>query len=102
MSLEKIVVVDRIEVVENGSVQVRTCTRIVEDGNQISQTFHRTSLTPGQDLTDQPANVVIRNKRGRKRKVEFDPRQYDSEYITLWEDIVDGQGFTIEQVEEVK
>jgi hypothetical protein len=30
----------------------------MEDGNQLSQTYHRTSLTPGQDLTGQPANVV--------------------------------------------
>jgi hypothetical protein len=31
------------------------------------------------------------NKRGRKSKVPFDPRQYDNEYITLWEDIVEGE-----------
>ena len=30
----------------------------MENGNQISQTFHRTSLTPGEDLTGQPAQVV--------------------------------------------
>jgi hypothetical protein len=30
----------------------------MEDGKQLSQTYHRTSLTPGQDLTGQPANVV--------------------------------------------
>ena len=30
----------------------------MEDGNQISQTFHRSSLTPAQDLTGVPANVV--------------------------------------------
>jgi len=30
----------------------------MEDGNQLSQTYHRSSLTPGQDLTNIPANVV--------------------------------------------
>jgi hypothetical protein len=30
----------------------------MEDGEQLSQTYHRTSLTPAQDLTGQPANVV--------------------------------------------
>jgi hypothetical protein len=30
----------------------------MEDGNQISQTYHRSSLTPAQDLTGVPANVV--------------------------------------------
>ena len=58
MSLEKVVSVDLIEVVENGAVQVRTKTAIMEDGKQLSQTYHRSSLTPGQDLTGVPANVV--------------------------------------------
>jgi hypothetical protein len=30
----------------------------MEDGVQLSQTFHRSSLTPAQDLTGVPANVV--------------------------------------------
>jgi hypothetical protein len=51
-------VIDQITVTENGIVQVREATRILKDGEQIAQTFHRTSLTPAQDLTGQPANVV--------------------------------------------
>ena len=58
MSLTKSTTIDQITVTENGIVLYREATRIMEDGNQISQTFHRTSLTPGQDLTGQPANVV--------------------------------------------
>ncbi len=58
MSLTKTTTVDQITVTENGIVLYREATRIMEDGNQISQTYHRTSLTPGQDLTGQPANVV--------------------------------------------
>jgi len=58
MSLTKQVVIDQITVTENGIVFYREATRIMEDGNQISQTYHRTSLTPAQDLTGQPANVV--------------------------------------------
>ena len=58
MSLTKTTVVDQITVTENGIVLYREATRIMEDGNQISQTYHRTSLTPAQDLTGQPANVV--------------------------------------------
>ena len=58
MSLSKTTTVDQITVIENGIVLFREATRIMEDGNQISQTFHRTSLTPAQDLTGQPANVV--------------------------------------------
>jgi hypothetical protein len=58
MALTKEVVVDQITVTENGTVLVREATRIMEDGNQISQTYHRSSLTPAQDLTGVPANVV--------------------------------------------
>ena len=57
MSLTKETVVDQITVTENGIVLCREATRIMEDGNQLSQTYHRTSLTPGQDLAGQPANV---------------------------------------------
>jgi hypothetical protein len=57
MALTKETVVDQITVTENGIVLYREATRIMEDGNQISQTFHRTSLTPDQNITDQPEKV---------------------------------------------
>jgi len=57
MALSKEVVIDKIEVVENGIIQVRQATRIIEDGVQLSQSYHRWSLIPGQDVSDQPANV---------------------------------------------
>lgn len=58
MSLTKITNVDQITITENGIVLFREATRIMEDGNEISKTFHRSSLTPGQDLTGQPDSVV--------------------------------------------
>lgn len=58
MSITKDKVIDQITVTENGIVLFREATRIVEDGNILSQTFHRSSLTPGQALTDIPSNVV--------------------------------------------
>jgi len=58
MSLTKSTSVDQITVTENGIVLYREATRIMEDGNELSKTYHRTSLTPGQDLTNQPAQVV--------------------------------------------
>jgi len=50
--------VDQITVTENGTVLYREATRILKDGEQIAQTYHRTSLTPAQDLTGVPSNVV--------------------------------------------
>ena len=58
MSLTKQTVVDQITVTENGVVMYREATRIMENGKQLSQTYHRSSLTPAQDLTGVPANVV--------------------------------------------
>jgi DNA-binding transcriptional LysR family regulator len=58
MSLTKTTTVDQITVTENGIVLYRETTRIMEDGNELSKTFHRSSLTPGQDLTGVPANVA--------------------------------------------
>jgi hypothetical protein len=57
MSLEKIISVDMIEAVENGCVQVRTATRIMEDGKQISGTFHRHVVAPGDDYSAEDAKV---------------------------------------------
>ena len=57
MALEKVVVVDRIEVLENGCVQVRTKTSIMEDGKQISGTFHRHVVAPGDAYSGEDARV---------------------------------------------
>ena len=57
MALEKVIVVDRIEVIENGCVQVRTKTAIIEDGKQISGTFHRHVVAPGDDYAGEDARV---------------------------------------------
>ena len=50
--------VDQITVTENGVILYREATRILKDGDEVSKTYHRSSLTPAQDLTGQPANVV--------------------------------------------
>ena len=55
--LEKVVSVDLIEVVENGVIQVRTKTAIMEDGKQISGTFHRHVVAPGADYAGEDARV---------------------------------------------
>ena len=50
--------IDQIIVTESGVVLYREVTRIIEDGEVLTKTYHRTSLTPGQDLEGQPANVA--------------------------------------------
>jgi DNA-binding transcriptional LysR family regulator len=58
MALTKTTNVDQITVTENGIVLYREATRIIEEGKELSKTYHRSSLEPGQDLTGIPANVV--------------------------------------------
>ena len=58
MSITKTTAVDQITVTENGIILYREATRIIEDGKELSKTYARSSLTPAQDLTGVPANVV--------------------------------------------
>jgi hypothetical protein len=58
MALTKETVVDQITVTENGTVLYREATRIMEDGKELSKTYHRSSLAPEADLTGVPANVA--------------------------------------------
>jgi len=55
--LEKITSVDLIEVIENGSIQVRIKTAIMEDGKQISGTFHCHVVFPGDDYSTEDTRV---------------------------------------------
>ena len=55
MALEKVISADLIEVIENGCVQVRTKTSIIENGVQISGTFHRHIVAPGNDYSAEDA-----------------------------------------------
>ncbi len=65
MALTKSVTADKIEVVtgqdEDGndvtSVQVRTATKVLEDGAVISQSYHRHVIQSGDDWTSEPQNV---------------------------------------------
>lgn len=57
MTLIKEIVVDQITVTENGIVLVREVTRVMEDGEEISKQYHRSSFAPDSDVSEQPENV---------------------------------------------
>jgi len=57
MALEKVTSVDLIEIVENGTIQVRTKTAIKEDGVEISSKFHRPVVVPGANYSAEDAKV---------------------------------------------
>jgi hypothetical protein len=54
---EKIEVVDLIEALENGTVQVRTKTVFKEDGVEIGSKFHRHVVAPGADYSGEDTRV---------------------------------------------
>ena len=58
MALTKKTVVDKIEVLEMGQVQIRTATVVSEDGAELSRSFHRHVLVPGDDTTGQEDRVA--------------------------------------------
>ena len=57
MSFQKQIVVDKIELVQSGAVQVRTKTTIMEDGQAISENFHRHIVAPGDDYSAEDSRV---------------------------------------------
>ena len=57
MSLAKVQIVDSIDVAENNFVQVRTKTSITENGFEISSSFHRHVVAPGDDYSNEDARV---------------------------------------------
>ena len=67
MALSKVTVVDKIEVLELGNIQVRTATRVLEDGVELSSSFHRHVVEPQvrsgyvrevAEVTDADGNVT--------------------------------------------
>ena len=71
----------------------KQCTRKKHNDSEFCRS-HLIKLSNGR--IDQPNKSIVHSKRGRKRKVVFDPRQYDNEYITLWEDIINGEKVLID------
>jgi len=55
--LEKITVISQLEVTESNIVQVRTSTRIMEDGVKLSESYHRKVIAPGDDYSQEDAKV---------------------------------------------
>ena len=58
MALSKVITEDKIEIVgDYKAVQVRTCTKVLEDGVELSSGFHRHVVTAGQDYSGESAEV---------------------------------------------
>lgn len=57
MALTETKIIDQITITENGTLLVREATRVLRDGQQIAETYHRWSFAPGSDVSTMPQNV---------------------------------------------
>ena len=57
MALIEKKIIDKIEVLENNSIQIRTATIIEKDGIEIAKTYHRHVLSPGDDISNEDTKV---------------------------------------------
>ena len=69
MALTKETIVDKIEVMEMGQVQVRTATRVMEDGAVLSSSFHRHVVVPSVKTGDTWADTDISGEDARVQAV---------------------------------
>tara|TARA_B100000212_G_scaffold313845_1_gene267017 strand:- start:1186 stop:1470 length:285 start_codon:yes stop_codon:yes gene_type:complete len=69
MAITKEIVVDKIEVLEMGQVQVRTATKIMEDGKELNRTFHRHVLEPSVKNGDTWENADISSEDARVQAI---------------------------------
>jgi len=58
MALEEKSVVDKVEVLLAGQIQVRTRNQVLKDGTEIAATYHRHVLSPGDDLINEDPRVT--------------------------------------------
>ena len=57
MTLSTYTTIDKIEVLEFGTVQIREAEVITKDGVEIARNFHRSVVNPGEDVSTQDAKV---------------------------------------------
>ena len=89
MALTKETVVDKIEVLELGQVQVRTATRVLEDGSQLSQSFHRHVVVPSTKASGSWADTDISGEDARVQAVAT--ATWTSAVKTAYQELTDSQ-----------
>ena len=87
MALSKVTVVDKIEVLEKGHVQVRTATRVLEDGVQLSSSFHRHVIDPSTKTDGSWADTDISGVDARVQAIAT--ATWTSSVKTAYQEMVD-------------
>jgi K+-transporting ATPase c subunit len=89
MALTKETIVDKIEVLEMGQVQVRAVTRIKEDGVQISSSFHRHVVDPSTKASGSWADTDISGEDARVQAVAN--ATWTADVKTAYQEMIDAQ-----------
>ena len=89
MALSKVTVVDKIEVMEKGQVQVRTATRVMEDGVELSSSFHRHVVVPSTKASGSWADTDIRGEDARVQAIAT--ATWTSAVKTAYQEMIDAQ-----------
>ena len=89
MALSKVTVVDKIEVLELGQVQVRTATRVLEDGVELSSSFHRHVVEPSTKASGSWADTDISGEDARVQAIAT--ATWTSAVKTAYQEMVDAQ-----------
>ena len=89
MALTKETIVDKIEVMEMGQVQVRTATRVLEDGTQLSQAYSRHVVEPSTKASGSWADTDISGEDSRVQAIAT--ATWTSAVKTAYQEMVDAQ-----------
>ena len=89
MALSKVTVVDKIEVIEKGQLQIRTATRVLEDGVELSSSFHRHVLEPSTKDGDTWGDTDISGEDARVQAIAT--ATWTSAVKTAYQEMVDAQ-----------
>ena len=89
MALSKVTVVDKIEVLEKGQVQVRTATRVMEDGAVLSSSFHRHVVEPSTKTGDTWGDTDISGEDARVQAIAT--ATWTSAVKTAYQEMIDAQ-----------
>tara|TARA_R100000742_G_C4234446_1_gene55335 strand:- start:109 stop:387 length:279 start_codon:yes stop_codon:yes gene_type:complete len=89
MALTKEIITDKIEVLEMGQLQVRTATRVMEDGAVLSSSFHRHVVEPSTKDSGSWADTDISGEDARVQAVAT--ATWTSEVKTAYQEMIDAQ-----------
>jgi hypothetical protein len=99
--IEKITVVNKIEILEDGTIQYRLADRFIEDGRVAAEKTHRKVLTPA-DTVDQNEDQQVKDVSVLIHTSEVIEKYIDKKIKALQESGIKGMESEIERLQAIK